>query len=163
MIKYSELTDAEKDRFRRTRKNAERRLNALKLREEGHTYREIGDLCGGVTVERARQLVGNAVFIFRCMREGGPSGVINADRYPAFCFELSARTRNCLLNAGFLPRRPGRGLVPDEVKATLAQQIALGALHPKNIQNFGVKSYAELCKWLNVPNLLVKKKETPSE
>lgn len=50
-----------------------RALNALALRRQGLTFREIGELMGGITVETARQAVkkGERIERRRAERTGG--------------------------------------------------------------------------------------------
>ena len=104
----------------------ERRALALKLRNEGMTYKEIGKRMD-VGAQRARELHRIALWKMEHQNEWWAG--------------LSVRAANCLNNRNLVTR--------DQIM----EAVKNGTLHPKNrnTRNYGWKSHAEVCKWLGLP------------
>jgi hypothetical protein len=100
-----------------------RALEALELRRRGFVFKQISEKFG-VTLERARQLCERGLEIERGLTSDEPQ------------YELSARTRNAIINSGCVP-------TPEAVAAFFPSMKVL-----QRVPSLGKKCIAELQAWL---------------
>ena len=106
-----------------------RQEQALNLRQDGLTYKAIGERLG-VCSQRARDIVKRAE---RCLRIW-PNNDLMA---------LSARARNCLLCYDYDTREK-------VLQGVLSGDIRPCAGYQNGLANYGKKTHKEVCDWLGI-------------